>query len=322
MAKIRLVALTGVLLAVQAFAQKAEVCPAISCDCGSLPKPEWQATCEDHETKIKKNCAANANTPADYCSLHGPSAKPLPLAIEFSNISVISEQDLPQQSAKVSQLYSASDNAIKLLKAKLSSYYFKEGLAVSKELDATFDELFDAQRAVTMSWLLHEEEKEALSAWRSYSERSLERAEILSAYSAELWNNYLVEKNGAAKKAYKVLAFKVWRVAGKAYEMSAYAFSGADKSEQAAEAWLSGAGVSQAVLEAKQASQAKASHINFYKYQAASRLHRASYYFALEGEAEDALKTLAMANDVSPGNELAALIALEEDQEAAELTNL
>ncbi|SMF64321.1 hypothetical protein SAMN02745866_04144 [Alteromonadaceae bacterium Bs31] len=323
MKTLRLLILAGSLLAwMHVQAQVSEICPAVACDCGSLPLPEWKATCADFEKAIKKSCAANGNSPIDYCSIHGPSAKPLPLAVTFSNLAVLSLAGVEAKHSSVAVLYWSVHKDIDTLKKKVSALFFKEGLELVSVMDRNIDTLFDTQRQVTMSWLVYEQEKEATAAWKMYSDDTLKMSDNLAEYGDELWQAYKVTENPGAKKAYKILAFKVWRLSGKAYEMSAYAYSGSDKNKNAASAWAKGADVAKSILNAKQETKAKPSHINFYRYQAASRLHRASYHFALLENSEDALQMLSQASEISPGNELLALIAKEENAEAADLTGI
>ncbi len=322
MMKLKLLVLSGGMFAsISLHAEVSEVCPAISCDCTSLPKAEWQATCADHEKQIKKRCAANKNKPMDYCSIHGPMGTPLPLAMRFTNVAVLPEKDVTAAHKSLDGMYASVHADLATMKKKASSLSFKEALQLAKTLDETINRIFETERQVAMSWLVYEQQKDAVGAWRSYAGDSLDMAEQFTEFADEMWQAYGSENHDGAKKAYKILAFKVWRLAGKAHEMSAYSYAGANKSKKAAKAWSLAADISKVVLAAKQSSKAKLSHINFYRFQAASRLHRASYHFSVTGDSEEALKMLSAANDVSPGDELLALIELEENQEAAELTN-
>ena len=305
----------GITILPLVVSAESEQCPAIDCDCGSLPREAWIETCKAHELDIKANCVANGNTPADYCSLHGPSAKPLPLAMDFAETTVLVEEELSVKAAEIEALYKASFTDLASMKLKVSSLQFKEALALLKSLDSNADALFSLQRQVTTSWLVYENVGEATSAWRDYAGSSSDIAVKYFAYAEELWGKYSNTTNPAVKKAHKVMAFRLLRIAGKTFEMSAYAYAGADKNKNAAKTWSQASDVSKVILAAKQESGAAVSHINYYRYQTAARLHRASYYWAVEGKQNDALKTLTDARDISPMDELSELIALEESQE-------
>ncbi len=324
MNKAGLIVAAGMLLCVLCLSRfaVAEICPAVACDCGSLPKSEWKATCQDYELAIKKKCAANNDRPVDYCSIHGPSARPLPLAVKLADIAVMNPDEIKQLHMGMEQVYKTAHWDLKRFKAMISTVYFKEGLAIAKELDSNIDSMFSTQRTVAVGWHVEGKDRQAIAAWKNYSEQSELLANSLADYADQLWQKHNVEVDASAKKGYKVIAFKTWRMAGKVYEMAAYAYSGAEKNQKAAQTWAKGANVAQALLNAKREINAKASHINYFQHQAASRLHRASYYFSLDGKGEQALSTLAQANDISPSKELLALIELEDASEAEELTNL
>jgi len=310
------------VLAMAAYGQKTEICPQIDCDCGTLPSEQWQTACSSHERQIKQRCAGNNNVPLDFCSVHGPAATPLPLALKFTEVSVLPEAELDREHKSAANFYSSVYQDLTTMKTKVSALRFKEALSLAKNIDHNIESLFALQRRVTMSWLVYEKSSDAVSAWRNYADDSEEMAQELYDYGQELWGKYSEANNDAAKKAYKVLTFKILRNAGKGYEMAAYGYSGGERSKKAAEVWMEAANVSKTVLAAKKESNADSSHINFYQYQVASRLHRASYHYAIDSENSEALKVLTLAQEVVPQNNLAALIKVEEEKEASALTNL
>ncbi|WP_075188013.1 hypothetical protein [Teredinibacter haidensis] len=314
--------ITGIGIVLSAAAQEGEVCPLINCDCSSLPSDSWKQTCRTHEQVIKERCAVNGNTPTDFCSLHGPSASPLPLAMKFSDMEVLAEEGLEDTHKETVALYLAIRSDLSSVKVKLSNLQFKNAVVMVKDIDNNVDSLFSAQRQLTMSWLVYEQEKEAVAGWRTYAEESLAMAEDQFAFGAQLWTQYQAADHEGKKKAYKVLALKLMRIAGKSFEVAGYSYAGGDRSKDAAKAWARGAEVSKALMVAKQESGADISHVNFYRYQAASRLHRASYYWAVDQKVEDALAALTLANEISPATELVELLANDDAQEESGVIQL
>jgi|GEM_PF-1006716 len=304
-------------LIVCTVAQAAEICPKIDCDCATLPEGAWQNSCVSHEKNIKARCAKNMNQPTDFCSLHGPAAFPLPLALKLSNIEVVPQETIKSLYSQSGSLYLSLHSDLDSVKAKVSNLNFKAALELLAVMDQNIDNLFDSQRQVTTSWLVYEEEGKAVSAWRTFADDSLDVAGKLFGYGSELWKKYQTGDDPSTKKAYRIISFKVLRMAGKAYEAAGYSYSGGDKNKKAAKAWGTSARVSQRILEAKRESNGSESHVNFYQYQAAARLHRASFYWAVERKSKDALKALTKANDFAP---IEGFVNIIEEQVLAEDT--
>lgn len=294
--------------------EDSDLCPKIDCDCSALPQPAWQDTCQAHEYTIKRNCVKNNNTPRDFCALHGPRAKPLPLVAEYPEVKVIQEEDIKNRYEKSMSFYDTLHKEMDAIKRKVSALDFKGALQVINLLDSHQEKLFFEERVLTASWFVYGQHNDASSAWKDYGKRSVPLAEEIFVYGNELWAKYQAETDANKQKAYRVLAFKMLRLAGKEYEMAGHAYGGANRNKDAAAAWLQGAEVSKALLSAKRESKADVSHITFYQYQAASRLHRASYYFGIDQRKSDALEALTIAQEISPSGGLNDLIASETSQ--------
>lgn len=302
--------------------QVQEICPQINCDCGSLPIEGWQVVCRTHESKIKASCAANNNTPTAYCSLHGPSASPLPMAIHFSEVMVLPQEAIENLHKNAATMYWSVHSDLSSLKAKTSSAHFREALDLLKIMDRNLDTMFEQQRQVTISWLVYENEDEAAGAWKKYADDSRDMAEDLFAYGQELWQKYQSNTVEATRNAYKVMGFRTLRLSGKAFEMAAYAYAGSDQNKAAARAWSRGSEVSKAIMEGKRESEANSSHVSFYQHQAAARLQRASYHWALEEDSSNATEALMSAQAITPGDDaLKAVIEQEESAEAQEVVD-
>ncbi|WP_185236244.1 hypothetical protein [Teredinibacter franksiae] len=308
-------------IAVLSHAQSSSVCPAVNCDCGSLQNQAWQELCITHETKIKKKCAANSNTPIDFCSVHGPSAKPLPFTLKYTDIQMLPQESIKASDQLIMESYSQIDADLKHIKSRVDNLYFKESIALIKALEGKIEGLFSSQRQVTASWAANDSDGKAVGAWRRYAENTEKLAEAEYAFGKALWEQYQ-KADSNLKKAYRVVGFKVLRMAGESYEMAGLSYSGGEKNKSAAEAWISGAEVAKSILEAKKESDANASHVDFYQYQAASRLHRAGYHWALANKEKDALEALTAAQEIAPEAELEALIASETAKTEGDLFQL
>lgn len=291
------------------------ICPAVNCDCSALPDSAWQDTCRAHEYSIKNKCVKNNGVPQDFCALHGPRAKPLPLVADFSEVKVVPQTELKERHEKAMEFYNTLNLEVDSIKRKVSALDFKSALNILKMLDSHQDKIFVEQRTLTSSWFVYDMHDDASSAWKQYGKASEGLGEEIFAFGRELWAKYEAEPNDTKKKAYKVLAFKTLRAAGKEFEMAGHAYGGGNSNRAAAQAWRSGADVSKAMMKAKLESQSEKSHVTFYQFQAASRLHRASYYFGLDERKSDALEALSIAQEIAPNTGLNDLIASENQQQ-------
>jgi len=305
----------GVLAPIAGNVLAQDSCPAINCDCGGLPEASWQDTCRAHEYSIKNKCAKHNGVPQDFCGLHGLKATPLPLVSEYPEVKIVPKDELDGRHEKVMEFFNTLNLEIDSIKRKVSALDFKNALKIVKMLDSHQDKMFLEQRTLTSSWFVYGDHGEATAAWKKYAKASEGLSEEIFAYGRELWSKYEVETNETKKKAFKVLAFKTLRAAGKEFEMAGHAYGASNANKAAALAWKSGSEVSKALMEAKRASKSDISHVTFYQYQAASRLHRASYYFGLDERKTDALEALSVAQDIAPNRELDDLIASEAQQQ-------
>lgn len=304
------------LLGSQVVAQESntqELCPQINCDCSNLPEASWVSACESHQQLIKKRCAINNNTPTDFCSIHGPAATPLPLTVHLDEVKILPEAEITATHKKAATMYWAAHTDLKTLKIKVGNLQVREALNLLKIMDHNLDGMFAQQRQVTLSWWVYENSDEAVESWSMYAEDSLKMAENFYSYAQEISEQLPNMQNPAASSAYRVIAMRLYRLAGKAYEVAGYAYAGAGDHRGAAQAWVKGSTVSRAVMLAKTNSGAELTHINFYQHQAASRLHRASYHWMMASDPEKAKSSLTESQQFVPEeNSLSKLFEVQE----------
>lgn len=266
-------------------------CPAVNCDCASLPNEAWQNVCSSHETAIKAACVENKNVPKDYCGVHGLAATPLPLLTEFTDVEVVSRSEISSLNNKVAAMYWSLHADLDLAGEAIKAGKYGRGQEVLKLMDDNIDNLFRVQRQVTTSFIAYEEEGDAEKAWADYSEDSLNMAQNIEKFGKKMLSQH-ESAEGKAKKAYRILGVKALRMAGKAYEHTAHAYVQDRQHDEAAKAWKKASAISKVILESKIASKADQAHIDYYRFQTASRLHRASLHRLLDGEEKDAKKDI------------------------------
>eukprot|EP01026_Neomeris_dumetosa_P056914 TRINITY_DN52178_c0_g1_i8.p1 TRINITY_DN52178_c0_g1~~TRINITY_DN52178_c0_g1_i8.p1 ORF type:complete len:214 (+),score=7.64 TRINITY_DN52178_c0_g1_i8:463-1104(+) len=187
------------------FAHAAEQCPAINCDCDSLSNENWVNVCKNHEARIKKECVGNSNTPKDYCSIHGLNAKPLPLAIEFSEFQLDESTDIDALNEKIASLYWAiyadTESAIKAF----DKASYAKTLQILKLIDSNIDNLFEHQQKVEATYVARQSEKKSKGAWKKYSTDSMKFAKSLEDLGTQIATKI---ESAASAKDKKIFRYK------------------------------------------------------------------------------------------------------------------
>lgn len=267
-------------------------CPKISCDCMKLPVEPWQSICANYEKKIKQACAKNGGEPTTYCALHGPDATPLPLAISVPAVEVIPVEDIAETNRRIASMYWSVRTDVDLALEQVEKGQHVRAQQIIKVVEANIQNLFENQHQVVVSWVSYEEEKNAIKAWRDYSSDTENMAEYIEKRAADLWKRFEQAEDKTVKKVNRVLSHKLLRLAGEVYEQAAYAYDGGVQYEESAKVWSKAAGLTKLLIEQKQSLGASQQGIEYFRYQAAARLHRASYEWLMEEQMRDAKNSL------------------------------
>jgi len=279
-------------LGIAAASDAAKHCPAINCDCDSLPNEHWLQACKQHEARIKQRCVENADTPQDYCSIHGLDAKPLPLSIEFNEYQVDSSVDPGTLVDKVVSLQSAIYAYMNEAKESYSEGNFARSMQILKLIDSNIDSHFEYQQKVEASYVAQIQDKKVKGAWKRYSVDTLKYAMVLEKFGVKLASRIEGAATAKEKKIHTVLAKKSLRMAGKSYEHCGFAFGHWGRNEKAADAWNRASSVSVQLTGINKLTGAKKEAVKFSEFQAAARLHRASYHHLLNDNIKGSTREL------------------------------
>lgn len=257
----------------------AEQCPAINCDCSALSSESWVKTCEQHETRIKKACVANGNTPKDYCAVHGPKARPLPLSLELSEYQL---DDSVKVSSVTEQRDSAAWAATSDVDAVIQAFdqkSYARVLKILKLIDGNTDKAFQLQLQVASLLDGEDEVRAHNNSWKKYSKAVKPTTEKLEAFGKRVSSKISAAGSAKEKKIYSVLSQKALRVAGKNYEHIGYGDGLSGRDSGAAKSWSKAAKIASSLAEINKSVGGKAEAIKFAEFQAAARLHRASFHW-------------------------------------------
>lgn len=274
------------------LARGAEVCPAINCDCSSLPDEQWVKVCAQHESRIKKSCAANANTPKDYCLVHGVNAKPLPLAIQFSEFSVDRKTDTSGIEEKIRALYWAIKTDTTAAGGAILTESYPRALQILKLIDSNIDNLFEQQQQLSAVFIADKKEKKVRGSWKEHATGTHEFSTALVKLGTDIAAKTKTAASAKEKKIFNLLSQKTLRMAGKGLEHSAFAYGQAEKHQDSAKAWKSSADVAVQLSDISKTTGGSINNIKFAEFQAAARLHRASYHWLLDNDLKDSQQGL------------------------------
>jgi len=289
-------------------AQANNACPPVDCDCASLPTASWKTACIKHERKLVAQCVKNGGTPLDYCSIQGPSARPVPAALKFKAAPVLFGQEISSYHKQVDTLIWSIGSDMNDFRGLINAGSFSEAQGIVNIIDRNLDTLFTKQRQVTISHSSGDNLKDAQNAWRKYSKKNLRKAEELFSLGRDLWERNKIAETASQSKSLRLLSMKILRMSSKTYEMAAYSYANANMSSKSAEVWRDAAETSKTIMEYKSLTNSPRSHVNYYAKQAAMRLFRASYHWQIDARPKQALAALSASREFVLEKELISKI--------------
>lgn len=271
-------------------ALSAEQCSAISCDCASLPSKSWVDTCKNQEARLIADCVKNKTDVNElgFCSLHGPAANRLPLSLKVEKSDIISLEDIPKTNNKVAALYWAIIKDFDSFESNLKKANYDDAKNKLTVLSANVDTLFTLQQQVANSLAADGKGSLAQRAWRDYSADTLSFGSDLYIRAEAILNNYDQMTLASIRDQYRDLGIELMKLSGKVYEQVGYAYANGMRHKHAGQAWKNAANASALVM----AHNADKTNAEFYRFQSAARLHRASYHWVIgsgRGSAEESL---------------------------------
>ena len=256
-----------------------ELCPLVNCDCGAISLPDWQAQCVSAEKSVKAACVANGGKPQQYCGLQGPAASPVALSTINTEVAATTLKTLRQYKRQVVMLMWSVKDDIDNVRYREERQFFGDALQVHKLLDQNIERLYITQRSAAEGERLRKGDAEAEALWREYRAEMVDVVTQFEAYGEMLWGKFVKAQAPKEKKAYRLLAMRILRSASQLSEYVAFAYVGEGDVKASALAWQQSARLTQNLLTKELGAAANDKHIAYYRYQAAGRWNRASYYW-------------------------------------------
>lgn len=286
---LRLILLSGLSFSPWAFSNA--LCPAVNCDCASLPKAPWQQECRQAEQRLIEACQANQGQPKGFCSLHGPAATPLPLAASLSPQTPTNDANaigqLEQQLATA--LWSLTED-LSSLQTLLDKNTTASVSIALKWFDNHAQEAFELQQRILASRLFAKDAKRAEANADTYAKALKPVLAEGQKLGEKLWQQASRE-NPEQQRYLQTLAQRLLRINGKMQETAALSFGLVNSHGAAAKYWQDAARLAERQLTLESQGTRKPEYITFYGLQASARWMRASLSFVLaesSNKADDA----------------------------------
>ena len=266
----------------------ADVCELIDCDCSAIPHESLAASCLAQQSALKTSCG-QSKAVEGYCSVHGPEALPLALAVR-KPAALTGEVDADAENRKIASLYWSLRQDVNFSEDAYKTQSFAAAQNILKIVSRNLDALLDSQhRAVSAAGNNTDSGK---TLWAGYAQDSASLGDHFDKYAGKIASSY--NASGQSADQHIELVRKMHILAGICYELAGYSAGNAGKHGAAALSWKSASDVSSRQLRLGPDASAGGTAI---REQAAARLHRASYHWLMDDSKGDAEALLLLAQE-------------------------
>lgn len=304
-------ALPAIVVAFSFAANAQDQCSAINCDCDNLPNAAWSKACENQEARLIADCV-KTNAIEGFCSVHGPNANRLPLELEFKSDKLTVLEEIPKLNNQVAVLYWSIIQDFESLETAAKDSKFEKANLKLDTIEHNIERLFEIQLTVGNS--LNADGKSALAqlTWRDYSADTLSFGSDFYIRAESLLNTYDGIADKKEREAARDLGIRLMEVSGRVYEQVGFSYASGMRHKHSAKAWKNAAEAS-ALVMAHTTSNTKQSHKpDYYRFQSAARLHRASYHWVIGSGAGSAEESLADSQKfMDDGSSISSLVEKE-----------
>lgn len=274
-------------------------CPAVDCDCEAIAQPQWQAQCLKAQAQTYSACAANGGVPTQYCTLQGPNAKPVAFAASKPVLDNITAETLQRDKRQLVMLNWSISDDFERINEREKQGAFGDALQIIKLLEENVERLFTTQWQAAEGARQIAGDAAAVQVWLKYHAALTVIVDRLDNYGNELWQKYeQAAVNSREQKAYSVLSMRVLRLTNLGREHLALASAGEGDAKTAAEAWQQAALQSMNLMRKEMDTSGRPERVDYYRYQAATRWHQASFYWMNTQNDERIADSIAAANRV------------------------
>jgi len=242
------------------------------------------------EKALRTTCTTSGLSELGYCSIHGPASNRASITWNMNSVSTEYSSAIKVLSYKYAAIFWAMNKDMEFIEESLEKQEPLTTLERLSVLQNNNDALFKVQTKVIQLIQDSNLDEQTITSWATYSD-DIESITTQLASDADSLLYQLTDDSEA--NAEKELAISALEMTGKLYEHIGYARSQAGDYKKATQAWKRSADVASHLL-ARAKQQNDLEQQQFYSYQTATRLHKASYNWRLASSHTDKSTTPEM----------------------------
>lgn len=292
----------------------ANVCPAVNCDCSSLPSENWQMACVQYESILKDQCASNEGNPTNYCAIHGAAAFPVALSFKPIPMSAPLPSKEDEFGRKLDMTLWSLETDMELANSRLKSYSLAQVFEALKIIDANIETVFSIRQSED-DFFVAEDKSLSLrqKKWEVFAEIISGYQLSLDDFSQQLFTLYKQAEKEKLKRSFGSLAVKSLRVSGKLREMLAIVYHESGNDELSAKNWTAAGNDTSQLIAIQEKLEGKPEYLVYFQLLAATEFHRGSFHWLLSNNVAMAQKNRLQAKVFMPQTqEIENLLMLQE----------
>jgi len=261
------------------------------------------------EQNLIQSCKGSSGSKMGYCSIHGPGANRLPISLNLDTTTIEQSNSIKLLNYKFAAIYWSMYKDMDYIESKMKKAEYAMGEQRLRVLQMNTENLFEIQKHLVALLEISDNLAEVEKSWRHYSEDTEAVAKQLLALGDTLMQSSTPTANSTNnKQGSRELALDVIAASGDLYEQVGYAYSQGERHKLAAQSWKQAANISSLLLSQAE-KRNRADDAEYHRYLAATRLHRASYNWALSIDQESAKTALAESQSfVNDGESIEGLV--------------
>jgi len=245
-------------------------CEKIMCDCSSLSSDSWRTLCQQKEAALIKQCKSANTEDIRLCSIYGSAATHPLLSPNEKKIGAENHKAVQLLRHKYAAVYWSARQDIDAIENAVKNREFVVADQRLQLLQLNQENLLKLQEQLS-SLLTSKVKKSQIDAvWHSFADGNKAISSSLSAV-VETLNSATYKKSKPAAE----LAIKMLTASGDLYEQIGYSYTRAEQHKLASKYWKIASSISSKLLTIAE-KNGDEENADFYRYQAATRLHLAT----------------------------------------------
>lgn len=262
-------------------------CPALSCDCSSIPNEAWRTECQQFEKHALTVCSTDPKR-YSHCRVAGLEASSLSLSVSALTGSNVTDPVAALEQSRLLSWSIREENSAAVSLQDRGEY--AAALTKRKRENQLRRQLYKLSLGLAGYYELSGEFKQRDNLLSVLSERNHEDAQLAHSMALSLWQSIAEAGDASTVRVRSALAQRMLRNAGDEMELAAHSMQQIDELRDSVELWQDSARFTAQLLSWKREQGAKPEAIEFYRQRAAARWYQAALTALLDGDEDVALE--------------------------------